>query len=548
MALPDWSPQSLGTPETLTVEAYAELVAKLAARPTAVTLAVTTQLATASPNAEVSATKSKPVTSPSSDQSSASVQAPVPVSGLGWVLAEPVVAQTDLPPFNTAAMDGFAVRAADLAPTSADQPTAGSIWLPVVLDIRAGQPQVSLPPGQAARIMTGAVLPTGADTVIPWEDTTIDGDRVALPTRAKLGANVRRAGEAAVSGQPLLAAGTRLGPGQLAVLASTGQAAVKLWRRPRVAIIATGDELAAPGVSLASGQIYDSNTSFLRAWFESHGSVVVSTQRVGDRADDLTAALDVVVGVVSPTQATPTHVSEAPNPSPTRVAPTPFPIAAASIPIQLAPDPTPETTPPGRLPDSSTNPVTTSNADLIILSGGASFGEADLVRLLAQSPAASGVHGVHVAMKPGKPQVCGRWRGVPFLGFPGNPLSVAISAELFGAAFLNASTGLAVSPVGPPAPEAATTPEVTTTPASQPSPPRARLTVALSSPAGRRGFVPVRVTPSPDGYLEATPTSRGAGSHLVAALAQADAWAVVPEAVTHCESGQLVELLPAAHR
>jgi molybdopterin molybdotransferase len=177
----------------------------------------------------------------------------VPIrSALGRVLRSDVVAPFNVPAHDNSAMDGFAVRAADL--------TAEQNRLELIGTAYAGRAFSGLAgPGQAVRVMTGAILPPGADTVIMQEATRFEGDRVVLPRVDKPGQNVRWAGEDLAAGRPALDAGRRIGPAELGLLASLGLAEVPVHRRPRVAFFSTGDELASIGRPLGPGEVYDSN-------------------------------------------------------------------------------------------------------------------------------------------------------------------------------------------------------------------------------------------------------------------------------------------------
>jgi molybdopterin molybdotransferase len=173
-------------------------------------------------------------------------------SAMGRVLKRDVIAPFDVPPHDNSAMDGFAARAADL--------TAEENRLDLVGTAFAGGAFSGLVgPGQAVRVMTGAVLPRGADTVVVQEAARVEGDQVILPAARKPGQNVRRAGEDLAAGRPALLAGRRIGPAELGLLASLGLAEVAVHRRPRIAFFSTGDELASIGRPLAPGEVYDSN-------------------------------------------------------------------------------------------------------------------------------------------------------------------------------------------------------------------------------------------------------------------------------------------------
>lgn len=173
--------------------------------------------------------------------------------GFDRVLARDVVAPFDVPAHTNSAMDGYAVRGEDL-------PAGGPTRLAVVGTALAGKPfsgQVSA--GQAVRVMTGAVLPRGTDTVVIQEVVRRDGDHIDVPAGQRTGQNIRRAGEDLPRGAVALAAGKRLAAAEVGLLASLGVAEVSVYRRPRVAVLSTGDEIASIGRPLAPGQVYDSN-------------------------------------------------------------------------------------------------------------------------------------------------------------------------------------------------------------------------------------------------------------------------------------------------
>ncbi|MFN2483361.1 MAG: gephyrin-like molybdotransferase Glp [Candidatus Limnocylindria bacterium] len=192
---------------------------------------------------------------------------------LGRFAAERVVAAAPVPPFTNSSMDGYAVRGADL-------PGA----MRVVGEVRAGTArETPLEAGTAVRIMTGAPLPPGADTVVPQEVAAFEGGWIHVNGEApSAGGFVRQAGEDTREGDEILAAGMELTPARIAVLASCGVAAVAVARRPRVTILSTGDELTEPGAPLADGAIYDANTPALEAAVREAGAEPVSLERAGD--------------------------------------------------------------------------------------------------------------------------------------------------------------------------------------------------------------------------------------------------------------------------
>jgi molybdopterin molybdotransferase len=181
---------------------------------------------------------------------------------LGRVLAEDIAARADNPPHDNSAMDGYALCHAEIAGATGAKP----VLLEVVEDIPAGNvPQKRVGPGQASRIMTGALVPEGADTVIRVEDTRAEGNKVAVLDPDEPGANIRRRGDDVRTGQVAVREGTCCGPGELALLASLQRALVPVRRRPVVAILATGDELVEVDEPLTPGKIVNSNTYGLAA-------------------------------------------------------------------------------------------------------------------------------------------------------------------------------------------------------------------------------------------------------------------------------------------
>lgn len=189
----------------------------------------------------------------------------------GRFLAEAVLSPLDLPPFDNSAMDGYAVRAADVASASAEKPVA----LRLIGQVGAGQVFAGGVGVQTCvRIFTGTPLPAGADAVVMQEDTRADGDTVLVLDRARPWENVRLRGEDVKAGTTLVTPGTRLSAGHLGLLAATGNARVCVARSPRVALVATGSELRAPGKPLAPGQIYESNRAMLAAMLTACGAEV----------------------------------------------------------------------------------------------------------------------------------------------------------------------------------------------------------------------------------------------------------------------------------
>ena len=206
---------------------------------------------------------------------------------VGRTLTRPVSAPLAQPPFDRSPLDGYAVRAADLAGASAEHPAV----LTVVDKLFAGdESRVPVAPGQAVRLMTGSMLPAGADCVIRQEDTDQGEEQVQIFTALPSGANCIRRGEEYGPGDCLLAAGQQVDPAAAAVAAGAGLTALPVRRRPRAAVLATGDEICPPGQPLAPGKIYDANTAYLTSRLDQLG-VDCRVEAVGDDEAALTAAL-----------------------------------------------------------------------------------------------------------------------------------------------------------------------------------------------------------------------------------------------------------------
>jgi molybdopterin molybdotransferase len=219
---------------------------------------------------------------------------PLPPHDLGLDEAEggaavrDVTAAWPLPPFDNSGMDGYAVLAADVAAAAPDRP----VTLPVRGEVAAGDTgECRLEPGTAIKIMTGALLPAGADAVVPVEWTDNGAGKVSIRRPAQPGNAVRRAGGDAAPGDLLLPAGTVLGPAQLGVLAAAGHGRVTVRPRPRVVVISTGNELTEPGAPVSPGQIWESNSRMLAAAARQAGCVARRDPIVRDRKEAVLAAI-----------------------------------------------------------------------------------------------------------------------------------------------------------------------------------------------------------------------------------------------------------------
>lgn len=407
-----------------------------------------------------------------------SVQVPI-AEAVGMVLADDVTSGLNVPPLDNSAMDGYAVRAGDVAGASEETPCT----LRIVGTIAAGQlPSDPVTAGTAIRIMTGAPIPAGADAVVPFEETDeverrSEGrplDEVSINMPAALGAHIRTAGRDITEGQTVLQAGTVLRPAQIGLLASLGHLNAIVHRRPVVAILATGDELTQPGEELPEGRIYDSNSPGLAAAVAEAGGVPKPIGFARDNLDSVNAKLDEGL-----------------------------------------------------------------DADLLITSAGVSKGDFDMVkdvlskrgemefwsvRMRPGKPLAFGLlsaSGSHTGAR-GVPSPCtqGVTRSVPHLGLPGNPVSALVAFEQFGRPAIARMLGRGPVP----------RPTV-----------RAVLADPIRNADGRRVFARAVVTRR-DGKYHASLTG-DQSSNLLTSMAGANGLAICPEDVPGMEVGEEVEVL-----
>jgi len=207
----------------------------------------------------------------------------------GRVLAQDVTATADVPPFSRAAMDGYAVRAADTAGAS----TARPVVLTWIEKVFTGQmPERTIGQGECTEIATGAPMPAGADAVVMVEQTAADDTRIQIFAAAEPGQNIGRQGADIRTGQTVMRAGDVLNASRVGALAALGLAHVDVYARPRVAILSTGNEIVDPGQPLAPGHIYDINRFTLAAVIEEHGGVAVPHRTAADTIADLSRALE----------------------------------------------------------------------------------------------------------------------------------------------------------------------------------------------------------------------------------------------------------------
>lgn len=290
----------------------------------------------------------------------------------GKVLGEDIFSDQDHPIFDTASMDGYAIRGRDTSGATSNNP----IKLDVIGDIPAGSsPDVHIGPFKAARIMTGAPVPTGADVVVPQEWTNVNTDQPGSPLPAfievkqplKPGSYIRPRGQDLQAGQKVLQAGKRLQPQDAGVLALLGKMEVPIYRAPKIAVLSTGDELIDPGAPLSPGKIRDINTYTITLLARRHGAEVIMTGTAPDRPDEI---------------------------------------------------------------ESWLNHAVSAGADFLVTTAGVSVGAYDFVKKIIEK---NGFLTFWRAdMRPGKPIAFGEYRRVPFMGLPGNPVSAFVCFLVFG--------------------------------------------------------------------------------------------------------------------
>lgn len=373
---------------------------------------------------------------------------------VGLVLAEPAVAAEAVPPFTNSAMDGYAVRSADV--------TAVPVRLADVGTLMAGDDPGSLfvGRGQAVRIMTGAALPAGADAVCMVENTRSEGGWVWVDEPVRAGTSVRLAGSDVAPGQEVLPSGTFLTGPRMSMLASLGARDVMAYPRPRVGVVSTGDELVSGGGPLRAGKIRDSNRPGLLAQLALDNFSPIDLGHAPDDPDGLAGSLEEAAG----------------------------------------------------------------RCDAIITSGGVSVGDRDVVKMVLQKLGADACLWLQVAVKPAKPFAFAPLprQGTPVFGLPGNPVSALVSYELFARPALRAMAGQ----------EALFRPRLWATAGSD----------FQRAVDGKTHLVRVQVTMGPDGRLVAR--SAGAqGSHQMAAMAAANALAVLPDGDGVAEDGPVQVML-----
>jgi len=371
---------------------------------------------------------------------------------LGRVLAEDVIADTDLPPFDRSQMDGYAVRADDVR--------TAPVRLRIVGESAAGKGwRQQLEEGQAVRIMTGAPVPAGADSVQQVELTheLRDGTVVELLESVETGRSIVKRGAEITAGEVVLRAGTPINAAMMAVLAAFGYAQVEVIRKPRVAVLATGTELVPVDQKPGEDQIRDSNNYSISAYAELAGAVV---ERMPLTADE--------------TSLLKTQIAEA-----------------------------------------------AKRCDVIVTSGGVSMGVYDKTKAALNELDAE-LFFQRVALRPGKPTVFARLpNGALVFGLPGNPVSVAVTFNLFARTALLAMQG-------------ATDPVL--------KPETAALARGVKGTTERESYLPAQLTTNDDAELIAFPLKWGGSSDFVA-FALTTALVIVPANVKSIEAGSLVSVL-----
>ena len=358
---------------------------------------------------------------------------------LGRVLADDIVASQSAPPFNRAAMDGYALKAKDTFGASQLKPK----MLNVVDVLYAGSvPRKGLVSGEGIQIATGAIMPPGADAVVMIEDVAQENGQIEVFKPIHPKANVSPKGEDIKKGELALKQGTILGPAKIGVLASQGIGRVRIYEKPKVSVVPTGEELSEVGKRLSQGQIYDINSHTISAVVKKNGCLPTKFNIVSDDIGQIKATINEAL-----------------------------------------------------------------KSDLVVISGGSSVGERDLLFAILKEWGQVFFHGVQI--KPGKPTMFARLQGKPVLGTPGYPTSCLMNAYLFLEPALRKMAHL---------------------------PPKRRVTIdtklgqRVPGSVGRKQFLPVRLDTS-----SATPIFKGSGA--ITATAKADGYIVIAENIDILEKG-----------
>ena len=373
----------------------------------------------------------------------AGTETAAPAAAAGRVCAAAIVARQAVPAFARAVMDGYACRAADVAGAGPERPTK----LRLAGVVHAGGTGRALADRTCVQIATGAPLPPGADAVVPVEDTRREGDAVHVLRAAAPGANWSPAGADFRAGDVAVDAGEVCTPARIGALIAAGASAVTVRRRPRVAILGSGDEVRPAGTALQPGQVHDSNAPMLAALVAAHAGEAEPRTALPDAPEAVAAAL-------------------------------------AAIP-----------------------------ADLLVLTGGTSVGERDVIGQVLAREGTILFHGI--AVKPGKPTMAARLGDRLVLGLPGNPTSCLLMAYVCLVPALRRLAGL---------------------PAWAPARARARLAAAIRSPADKRHYVPVRLESD-----VAVSTMKESGT--ISSCSRADGWIEIPVGTGGLPAGAEVDVV-----
>lgn len=361
---------------------------------------------------------------------------------LDRVLAEDIVASRSAPPFNRAAMDGYALKAKDTFGASRLKPK----MLNIVDVLHAGSvPRKRLTPGGCIQIATGAVMPPGADAVVMIEDVARETSQIKVFKPVHPKANVAPKGEDIKKGELVLKQGIVLGPAKIGVLASQGMSRIRVYEKPRVAVVPTGEEISEVGKRLSGGQVYDINSYTLSAVVKGNGCLPIKFNITSDDIAQIKATIDEAL-----------------------------------------------------------------KSDLVVISGGSSVGERDLLFGILKEWGQVLFHGVQI--KPGKPTMFALVQGKPVLGMPGYPTSCLMNAYLF--------LGPALRKMAHLPPKRIVTID-------------AKLGERAPGSVGRRQFLPVRLEAD-----SAVPIFKGSGA--ITTTAKADGYIVIAENIDILEKGELV--------
>ena len=358
------------------------------------------------------------------------------------VLAEDLVAKMNVPPFNRASMDGYAVKAKDTFGAGQFKPKL----LKIVGEIHAGEKSTNkIKTGECLQISTGAMMPDGADAVMMVEDTERDDDKVKIFKSVTPCSNIGKMGEDIKEGTVVLKANVLLDAGKVGVLASQGLSRVKVYQKPKIAIIPTGEEVVQAGKKLLPGQLYDINSHTIAALVSASGGTPVKIGIAGDKVEELRAAVEEAL-----------------------------------------------------------------KSDIVVLSGGSSVGEHDLLVDVIEGWGEILFHGVQV--KPGKPTIFAMIEGKPLLGMPGYPTSCLINSYLFLSPAIRKMAHL---------------------PPHRLETVKAKLSRSVPGSTGRRQFLTMKLVGD-----EAVSVFKESGT--ITSIANADGYIEIPENIDLLEKGTIV--------